>query len=152
MTIRELRAAAERRTADTSERTAALVHVLTRAAARKRPERCAVCGAATGLEPAFVLPVTYVASRLVLGGLEASYGLLPLRTGFLCETHRDHFGALFVDVADPRWNVGRLERRAGVLGGVVRGGLLVFGGAKALSIVDEFHAAMGTLRQQVPPR
>lgn len=108
-----------------------------------------MCGAATGLEPAFVLPVTYVARRLVLSGLEASYGLLPLRTGFLCERHRDHFQALFVDVADPRWDVGRLEQRAEVLGGVVRGGLLVFGGVKALTIAEEFYAAVTTLEKSV---
>lgn len=149
MTIREIRADAERRPADTSERIAALVHELTLAAARKRPERCAVCGAATGLEPTFVLPVTYVARRLVLSGLEASYGLLPLRTGFLCERHRDHFRALFVDVADPKWDVERLERRAEVLGGVVRGGLLVFGGVKALTIAEEFCAAVTTLEKSV---
>lgn len=149
MTIRAVRAEAERRSADTSGRIETLAEVLTSAAANKHPRRCTVCGGATGLEPAFVVPVGYVASRLVLNGLEAAYGRLPLRRGFLCDRHRDHFRALLVEVADPCWDLERLEARAAVLGGVLAGGLLVFGGAKALALADEFHAALAALKRRV---
>ncbi len=148
MTIREVRAAAERRDAATSRRAKILVRALTLAAARNGGA-CAVCGLTTDLTTAFVIPVTYVAACLVHDDLDDLYRRLPTRRARLCGDHRDHFGALFVDVTDSRWDVGRLERRAEVLGGVLRGGLLVFGGAKALTLVNEFHEAVSTLRASV---
>ena len=145
MLLREIRAAAERRPAATSSRTGALAAALTHAAASPGGA-CAVCGRTSGLTMVFVLPITYIAFCLVRERLEDAYPLLPLRRAPMCDTHRDHFGALFVDVGDLRWDIGRLERRAEVLGGVLRGGLLVFGGAKALMVVDEFHEAVATLK------
>ena len=148
MTLREVRAKAERRAAATSSRTKALVSALTSAAATTGGA-CAVCDRATDLTMGFVIPVTYVAARLVQGDLDDFYRRLPTRRARLCGDHRDHFGALFVDVGDPRWDVERLERRAEVLGGVLQGGLLVFGGAKALMIAEEFHAAVVALKRRV---
>lgn len=81
--------------------------------------------------------------------LDALYRRLPTRRVRLCGDHRDPFGALFVDIGDPCWDAERLERWAEVLGGVLRGGLLVFGGAKALLITDEFHEAVTALRASV---
>ena len=145
MTLCEVRAAAERRTADTTEQIEALAAALTSAAARTGGA-CAVCGQTTGLTTAFVIPVTYVAACLVQNDLDALYRRLPTRRARLCGDHRDHFGALFVDVGDPRWDVERLEQRAEVLGGVLQGGLLVFGGSKALIVVAEFHEAVTALK------
>ncbi len=148
MTLHEIRAEAERSPA-TVERVEALVGALTKAAASRPGGVCAVCGRTTDLSMVFVLPVTYLAAYLVRNQLADAFPLLPLRRAPMCDTHRDHFGALFVDVTDSRWDVGRLERRAEVLGGVLRGGLLVFGGAKALTLVNEFHEAVSTLRASV---
>lgn len=105
-----------------------------------------MCGQATGLITAFVIPVMYIASCLVLHDLNASYRRLPTRRASMCDMRRDHFGALFVNVTDPRWDVERLERRAEVLGDVQQGVLLVFGGPKADIIAEEFQAAVATLR------
>ena len=102
MTLREVRAEAERRAAATSSRTEALVAALTHAAATTGGA-CAVCGRLSGLTTAFVIPVTYVAACLVQGDLDALYRRLPTRRTRLCGYHRDRFGALFVDVSDPRW-------------------------------------------------
>ena len=148
MLLREIRAAAECRTAATSSRIETLAAALTSAAAGTGGA-CAVCGRTTDLTTAFVIPVTYVAACLVHNELDACYRRLPTRRAHLCDDHDDHFGALFVDVGDSRWDVGRLERRAEVLGGVLRGGLLVFGGTKALTVAEEFHAAVAALRASV---
>lgn len=145
MTLREVRATAERRTAATSSRIEALAAALTSAAARTGGA-CAVCGRTTDLVTAFVIPVAYVAAWLVHNDLDAHYRRLPTRRARLCGDHQGHFGALFVDVSDPRWDVERLERRAEVLGGVLQGGLLVFGGSKALTVVAEFHEAVTALK------
>lgn len=146
MTHREVRAAAERRPTATAERIEALAAALTLAVASNPNGRCAVCGRIPGLTTVFVIPVTYIATCLVQDDLDAFYRRLPTRRARLCGDHRDHFGALFVDVSDPRWDVERLERRAEVLGGVVRGGLLVFGGSKAVIVVEEFHEAVTALK------
>ena len=148
MTLREVRAVAERRATATSSRIEALVVALT-LAANSSGGKCAVCGQATDLTTAFVIPVTYVAACLMQNTLDAFYRRLPTRRARLCHNHRDHFGALFVDVTDPRWDVERLERRAEVLGGVLQGGLLVFGGPKALTIVEEFHAGVAALERRM---
>lgn len=147
MTIREVRAAAERRTAATSCRVEALAAALMLAAAGTGGA-CAVCGRTTDLTTAFVIPVTYVAACLVQHDLDTLYRCLPTRRARLCSGHRGHFGALFVDVGDPRWDVKRLERRVEVLGGVLQGGLLVFGGPKALTMAEEFHAAVAALKRR----
>jgi hypothetical protein len=42
--------------------------------------------------------------------------------------------------------VGRLERGAEVLGAVAYGQLMVFGGAKALKVVEEFHVDVVDMR------
>lgn len=148
MTLREIRAEAERCAAATSSRIEALAAALTSAAAGTGGA-CAVCGRTTDLTAAFVIPVTYVAASLVQNDLDAFYRRLPTRRARLCGDHRDHFGALFVDVGDPRWDVERLERRAEVLGGVLRGELLIFGGIKALAIAEEFRAAVVALKGRV---
>ncbi len=145
MSLREVKAEAERRAAATSRRTEALAAALTSAAARTGGS-CAVCGRTTCLTTVFVIPVTYIAASLVENDVDALYRRLPTRRAQLCVNHRDHFGALFVDVADPRWDLGRLERRAEVLGGVLRGELLIFGGTKALAIAEEFRAAVAALK------
>lgn len=148
MLLCKVRAEAERCTAATSSRTGALAAALTLAAA-STGGACAVCGRTTQLTTVFVIPVTYVVSCLVQNDLDAFYRRLPTRRARLCGDHRDHFGALFVDVGDPRRDLERLERRAEVLGGVLQGGLLVFGGSKALTLVGEFHEAISALRASV---
>lgn len=139
-----MRAEAERRSLATVERIDALVKALTPAA--DAGGGCAICGRATRLTTVPVLPATYVAACLVLNDLDSLYRRLLLRHAPLCSDHHDHFTALFVDVSDPRWDVERLERRAEVLKGVLVNGLLVFGGTKALTVVEEFHASVVDLR------
>ena len=101
MTIREVGAGVERRTAATSSRIDALASALTLAAAGTGGA-CAVCGRTAGLTTVFVIPVTYVAACLVHDDLDVLYRRLPTRRARLCGDHHDHFGALFVDVADPK--------------------------------------------------
>lgn len=144
MTIRAVRAEAERRSLATVERVGALVKALTPAA--NAGGGCAICGRATRLTTVPVLPVTYIAACLVLNDLDSLYRRLPFRHAPLCSDHHDHFIALFVDASDARWDVERLERRAEVLKGVLVDGLLVFGGIKALTIVEEFHTSVVDLR------
>lgn len=147
MTLREVRAEAEHLPSGISSRIEALAEALMLAASSETRRRCAVCGRATRLAAVFAIPVTYIATCLVVSDLEASYELLPLRHATLCKAHHDHFSALFAYVGDPHWDVERLERRAQVLGGVMRGKLLVFGGTRALNIVEEFHASVVALKR-----
>lgn len=147
MTLRDVRAEAEHRPLSISNRIEALAQALMLAASSQTRRRCAVCGRATRLAAVFALPVTYIATCLVVNDLEASYQLLPLRCASLCQAHHDHFSALFAYVGDPHWDVARLERRALALGGVMCGELLVFGGTKALTIADEFHASVVALKR-----
>lgn len=144
MTIRAVRAEAERRSVATVERVDGLAKALTPAA--NAVGGCAICGRATRLTTVPVLPATYIAAYLVLNDLDSLYRRLPFRHAPLCSDHHDHFTALFVDASDPRWDVERLERRAEVLKGVLVDGLLVFGGVKALTIVEEFHTSVADLR------
>ena len=148
MTIREVRAEAENRSSTTVARVEALTTTLTRFVP-VQDARCAMCARTAELALMFVLPVTYIASCLVQEQLEDAYLRLPLRCAPLCDTHRAHFTALFVDVGDVRWDLTRLERRAEVLGGVLRGDLLIFGGPKALLLVAEFHEAVAALKVSV---
>lgn len=151
MTLRDVRAEAEHRPSGISNRIEALAEALRLAAPSQTRRRCAVCGRATRLAAVFALPVTYIATCLVVNDVEASYRLLPLRYASLCKAHHDHFSALFAYVGDPHWDVERLERRAQVLGGVMRAKLLVFGGTRALDIVDEFHASVVALKRDGRP-
>ncbi len=151
MTLHEVRDEAEHRPSVVSNRIEVLAEALRLAASRQPRRRCAVCGRATRLAAVFALPVTYISTCLVVNDLEASYRLLPLRHASLCKAHRDHFSALFAYVGDPHWDVARLERRAQVLGGVMHDKLLVFGGTKALKIVEEFHASVVALKHDGHP-
>ena len=124
-----------------------VVVLLVRAAARVK-RHCSVCGLASVTNEArFVIPATYIATCLVTNNLSDHLDRLPLRTAFLCHGHKDSFDALFVDPTDPRWDVVRLERRAEVLGGVMVGRLLVFGGLKAQKVVQDFQAAIVALKE-----
>lgn len=146
MTLRDVRAEAERRPLGISNRIEVLAETLRRAASSQTRGRCAVCNRATQLAAEFVIPITYIATCLVLNDLEMTYQGLPLRYAPLCNAHLDHFSALFVYAGDPHWDVERLERRAQALGGVLRGRLLAFGGAKSLTIVEEFNASVVALK------
>ena len=146
MTIREVRPKA--RPLAAKQQLDRLIVVLLERAAAKEDQCCAVCGL-TSLtnEARFVIPLTYIATCLVTNSLSDHLDDLPLKTAFLCHEHRDSFDALFVDPTDARWDVERLERRAEVLGGVMVGRLLVFGGHKAQKVVQEFQAAIVALKQ-----
>lgn len=125
-----------------------LVVVLHERADTVKNRRCLVCNLASVKNEAhFVIPVAYIASCLASNSLAALLADLPLRTAFLCQEHSDTFDALLLDPADLRWDVERLERRAEVLGGVMSGSLLIFGGKKVLRVVQEFHAAIVALKE-----
>lgn len=149
MTLQNTRAEGATNAPSVSTRIEALTEVLACAAASKPQRECMVCGCPTQQPPVSVIPLTYVAACLVHHSLEDAYSLLPLRYAPLCEVHCDHLNALFVDLGDPHLDVRRYERRAKVLGGVKRGKLLIFGGAKALNVVKEFHAAVLALKWAV---
>ena len=148
MTLREVRDKATSRSSAHKRRVSCLVVVLLSAAELKNDRRCAVCGLLSTANTAhFAIPVNYIATCIVLNNLDEHVADLPLRTAFLCSKHETHFDALFVDVAELRWNLDGLERRAEVLQGVMVGSLLVFGGSKAVKVVQEFQAAVVALKE-----
>lgn len=146
MTLREVRVQA--RSAAARKQIDSLVVVLLDRANAKEDKCCKVCGLVSpNNEAHFVIPVTYIARCLVASGTWAHLDVLPLRTAFLCYEHQHTFDALFVDPADPHWDLARLERRAGTLGGVMAGSLLVFGGEKALRVTQEFQVSIVALKR-----
>ena len=93
-----------------------------------------------------VIPSSFVATCLVLNDMDNDIASLPLRCASLCPEHHTHFDSLFVDVGNSSLDLERLERRAQVLGAVTRGQLVVFGGAKALRVVEEFYADIASVK------
>jgi hypothetical protein len=123
---------------------------LDQAQARREKRVCTVCGAdAKVTRPHSVIPSSYIASCLVLNDMDAHFASLSLRCVWLCVAHRLQFSSLFIDVVDCTLDLERLERRAEVLGAVRCGQLVVFGGAKALKVVEEFHAEVVALKASV---
>lgn len=147
MTIREARNKAEKRSPDCQCQIDALTEALLVLAAKKGDKRCAVCGLTSSTNtPHFAMPASYIASCLVLNGLDAYLAELPLRCAFLCAVHEHAFSSLFADVGDTSLDVGRLERRSAILRAAQIGQLLVFGGPQAVKVAQEFHAAVVALK------
>ena len=146
VTFREARREVEQRPPELTQRIHALGQALLLAAARKHDQHCVVCGLASDEnQPHFVLPVGYIATILVINDLDEDAFRLPLKHGFLCTQHDHHFSCLFADLGDASLDLDRLERRTRTLDAVQRGQLLVFGGPKALRLVEAFHTSVQEL-------
>ncbi len=140
MSVREARRQAEQCSAEVKRRIAKVVHDLSAVAAGKRKEPCIVCGArpeTTRLS--FAIPVSFIATCLVLNDLDDHFARLPLRTAWLCTEHDTHFQSLFVDAGVFDLDIDRLERRAKTLQAVEYGQLVVFGGSGAIQCLWTFR-------------
>lgn len=150
MTIRDSRREVEQRPLELTQRIHALSDALSLAAVRGHDRRCVVCAeAACTNQLHFILPIGYIATHLVLNDLDKSFHELPLQYGFLCRRHTHHFSCLFADIGDFSLNLERLECRATTLRAVQRGQLLVFGGPKAVTLVENFHTSLVELKKSL---
>lgn len=63
--------------------------------------------------------------------------------------HTTYFRNLFIDAGDENVDLERLERRAVILKAFVSGQLVVFGGAAAIKVVEEFYADVARVKEEV---
>lgn len=97
----------------------------------------------------FAIPVSFIATCLVLNDLDDHFARLPLRTAWLCAEHDTYFHSLFVDAGDRNLDIDRLERRAKTLKAVEYGQLVVFGGSGAIQVLVDFQADLERLKAEV---
>jgi hypothetical protein len=147
VTIQEARREADGRATSFKRRITRVSQALSSAVARKEKQSCTICAAQPEItEPHLVIPSGFIATYLVANDMDNDVASLSLRCAWLCAEHRTHFDSLFVDVAANDLDLERLGRRATVLGAVTCGQLIVFGGAKALRVVEEFYADVALVK------
>lgn len=147
MTIQEARREADGRATSVKRRITQVSQALSGALSRKEKRPCTICGAQPEVtEPRLAIPSGFIATYLVANDMDNDVASLSPRCAWLCAEHRAHFDHLFVDVADSDLDLERLGRRAKVLGAVTCGQLVVFGGTKALRVVEEFYADVASVK------
>lgn len=150
MSVREARRQAEQCSREVTRRIAKVVHDLSAAATSKDKGPCIVCGARSERTRfSFAIPVSFIATCLVLNDLDDHFAKLPLRTAWLCTEHGTYFQSLFVDAGDRTLDIDRLERRARALQAVEYGQLVVFGGLKAIEVLADFQADLERLKEDI---